>query len=304
MDRNAYKFSLLKVVTRLASVRIFEPKPINETESQVRVLSAAGSPNGIQGLLQYFNLVEGCLKMIESYQQRNNFKYDWIVRTRVDGYWNAPLDPGNFIPGQYLVPLGSNYGGLNDRLGIGDLNTSMVALSRLSLIPQLDSAGFHQLNSETAFKAQLTRQRVPYLAKRFPFCVVTDRKYTFPPSRFGVPVAALSSRGPLSGAKCRPCTAVCQGPCVADVMRSLYRGWSWTNWENGTVELCDAHGDWERDWEKIFDRVAGKKLASARKKFRALDVEKCMDDFKKMKKRAFSWEAPPPEDICVLGLGS
>lgn len=53
MDRNAYKFSLLKVVTRLASVRIFEPKPINETESQVRVLSAAGSPNGIQVRLHF-----------------------------------------------------------------------------------------------------------------------------------------------------------------------------------------------------------------------------------------------------------
>lgn len=48
MDRNAYKFSLLKAVPRLTSVRIFNPEHLNETESQVRVLTAANSPNGIQ----------------------------------------------------------------------------------------------------------------------------------------------------------------------------------------------------------------------------------------------------------------
>ncbi|KAJ0085084.1 hypothetical protein Patl1_09421 [Pistacia atlantica] len=278
------------------------PKPLNETESQVRVLTAANSPNGIQGLLQYFNLVEGCLQMIETYQKRKNFTYDWIVRTRVDGYWNAPLGPRISFRVNTLSRPGSDYGGLNDRLGIGDLNTSKVALARLSLIPKLDSAGFHQLNSETSFKAQLTTQHVPYLTKRVPFCIVTDRRYGFPPSRFGVPVAALSSPGPLSGAKCRPCTAACQGRCVAGVMRSLYKGWSWTDWDNGSLELCNARDQWERGWEKIFDKVAGKKSASVRKRFADLKKKECVDDFNEMKKRVSNWEAPPPEELCGLGL--
>jgi hypothetical protein len=115
--------------------------------------------------------------MIKAHQKRKKFTYDWIVRTRVDGYWNAPLHSRNFVPGKYLVPPGSTYGGLNDRFGVGDLNTSTVALSRLSLIPQLDSAGFQNLNSETSFRAQLTTRGVPYLTKRLPFCVVTDRRY-------------------------------------------------------------------------------------------------------------------------------
>nr|XP_028950321.1 uncharacterized protein LOC103410441 [Malus domestica] len=218
--------------------------------------------------------------------------------TRVDGYWNAPLHPKYFVPGQYLVPPGSSYGGLNDRFGVGDLNTSTVALSRLSLLPQLDAAGFHQLNSETAFKAQLTIQGVPYVTKRLPFCIVTDRKYEFPPHRFGVPVASLSSPGPLSGAKCRPCTPVCQGPCVADVMQSLYKGWSWTHWANGTLELCDAHDAWEKDWEIKFDRVAGKKLAAERKRVAGMTTEQCIHDFNQMKKRTANWDAPPAEQIC------
>lgn len=304
LDSNAFKLSLLSVAPRIASVRIFKPKNIPETESQVRVLTASNSPNGIQGLLQYFHLVEGCLTMIKAYQAQNNFTYDWIVRTRVDVYWSAPLEPENFVPGQYVVPPGSSYGGLNDRLGIGNLNTSTVALSRLSLIPQLDLAGFRQLNSETAFRAQLTTNNISYITRRVPFCVVSDRKYSFPPARYGVPVAAMSSPGPLNGAKCRPCKAACSGPCVGNVMAWLNRGWSWTEWSNGALQLCDAHGEWEKGWERVFDKTTGKKLAAARKRVWGLKLKQCVDDFEKMKGRAGNWDAPPGAEICKLGLGS
>ncbi|XP_047149460.1 uncharacterized protein LOC124821596 [Vigna umbellata] len=302
LDSDTFKFSLLKSAPNVAAVRIFHPQPLPENESYVRVLTAHNSPNGIQGLLQYFNLVEGCLTMIRSHQQKNNFTYDWVVRTRVDGYWNAPLGPQNFVPGKYLVPPGSSYGGLNDRLGIGDLTTSTVALSRLSLIPQLDSAGFNNLNSEAAFKAQLTTQNVTHVAKRLPFCVVSDRRYDFPPGQFGVPVATLSSPGPLSGAKCRPCTAVCQGLCVETVMEWVEKGWSWTEWENGVLELCDAREGWESGWEKIFDGVAGKKLARIRKGIQFMKMGECVEDFQKLRKRSTHWSAPPEDEICTFGL--
>ncbi|KAM6594930.1 hypothetical protein CsatA_002633 [Cannabis sativa] len=302
LDKNAFKFSLLKTAPKLASVRIFEPKPIPETETEARVLTAHNSPNGIQGLLQYFNLVEGCLTLIQNYQNQQNFTYDWIIRTRVDGYWNGPLHPKNFLPGHYTVPPGSSYGGLNDRFGLGDLNTSVIALSRLSLIPKLDSAGLHQLNSETSFKAQLTTQRVPFLTKRLPFCVVSDRKYDFPPVGFGVPVAALSSRGPLSGAKCRPCTAACRGGCVGEVMGRLYKGWSWTEWGNGTLELCNASEEWEKGWEKVFDGVVGEKFGGERKRVEGLSLKNCVDDFEVMINRTVVWDAPLPEKICRMGL--
>ncbi|MBA0807960.1 hypothetical protein Gohar_023732 [Gossypium harknessii] len=303
MDKNAFKLSLLRTAPRLASVRIFEQKLVPETEEQVRVLTAANSPNGIQGLLQYFNLVEGCITMIESHQKQHGFTYDWIVRTRVDGYWSEPLHPRNFVAGRYTVPSGSVYGGLNDRLGVGDFFTSKIALSRLALILEIDKAGYRKLNSESAFKAQLTTLNISYAENRLPFCVVTDRTYEFPPARVGVPVAAMSSLGPLSGAKCRPCSPVCKDGCVANVMSSLDKGWSWTDWGNGTFELCNAQGEWENGWEKIFDRVAGQKLAQERKRVKSLKLEECIGDFKEMKKKAFKWEAPTPEEICGLGLG-
>lgn len=304
LDSNAYKLLLLNDAPRIASVKIFKPQPITETESQLRVLTASNSPNGIQGLLQYFNLVEGCLTMITAYQQKNNFTYDWIIRTRVDGYWSDPLGPENFIPGKYLVPHGSSYGGLNDRFGIGDYNTSVVALSRLSSIPRLDSAGVTQVNSEMAFKAQLTTQNVQFSTKRLPFCIVSDRKYSYPVSRFAVPVAALSSQGPLSGVKCRPCKPVCSGACVGPMMSGLYKSWSWTEWANNTLELCDARGEWENGWENIFDQTAGEKLALMREKVRALNMDECVDGFEKLKKRTAHWYGPTSTEICGLGLRS
>ncbi|XP_019189956.1 PREDICTED: uncharacterized protein LOC109184412 [Ipomoea nil] len=303
LDSNAYKLSLLKSAPRIAAVKIFKPTPIDETEARRRVLTAAYSPNGIQGLLQYFNLVEGCLTMIEDHQRKNNFTYDWIIRTRVDGYWSGSLREDHFIPGRYVVPSGSSYRGLNDRFGIGDFNTSTAALSRLSLIPQLDAAGYKLLNSENAFKAQLETQKVSYSVRHVPFCVVTNHRYEFPPSSpFYVPVAEIFSRSPLNGAKCKPCTPFCGGSCVGSVMGGLEDGWGWSGWGNDTLRLCDANADWEEGWEKLFDRGVGKKLASARKRVKSLDFGRCVNDFEVMKGKTTSWVAPPEAEICSLGI--
>lgn len=68
LDKDSYKFSLLKGVPRIARVRIFEPESLQETEAQSRVLTAENSPNGIKVLLVFsFSLFVWCclcLKLI------------------------------------------------------------------------------------------------------------------------------------------------------------------------------------------------------------------------------------------------
>ena len=299
LDEDAYKFSMLKKQEelgiaggsnnyRLATARIFTPTKLPESQLEHEVLSANGSPNGIQGLLQYFALVEGCLEMVSKYAAENEIDYKWVIRTRVDGFWNGfPPPLSSFHADSYYVPAGSEYGGLNDRFGLGNWNTSTVALARRSLLPALHAQGRRQMNSETAFKAQLVEFDVPFRRIELPFCVLSRRSYGWPlrTSR-DVPVASIATPGALSGAKCRPCAmaAAADAPAQAMVNR-LDRSWGWPGSNNITgLQLCDARGDWEQqavEWEGHANTTFA--------------CEKHVQEFAV---QWSVWDAPSPKEIC------
>ncbi|KAH9292760.1 hypothetical protein KI387_042055, partial [Taxus chinensis] len=167
-------------------------------------------------------------------------------------------------------------------------------MSRISLVPLLYDSGYREMNSEIAFKHQLDVKGVDYMSKTFPFCILSARKYIWPPPRWGVPVASFSSKEHLNGAKCRPCTPVLKGTDAMNIIGNLTRSWSWGMATPG-LELCDAHDDWEENWEQIFDNVAGPKFSSFKQMVKNNTLTDCIKDFDAMKQKTADWDAPPSE---------
>ncbi|CAM6109993.1 unnamed protein product [Calypogeia fissa] len=291
LDKDVHKLTVLAGRPHLASVKLFIPSWVTLTHLATELLTISGSPNGIQGLLQYFNLVEGCWSLIEAYEAHHNFTYDWVIRSRVDGYWNGPMPPIEaFNASKYYVPYGSSFGGLNDRLGIGTRDTSRVALQRLSLLPEIYDHGFRKLNSEMSFKAQFTTKHVEVERNRFPFCVLSTRRYNFPR---GIPVASIDSRGPLNGAKCRPCTPkiVWKAPNETKMTRASIG-------PTDEADLCDARKGWEKNWEEIYDSVAGPDMAEVRQRIGRRTLDECIRDMQLFQREWEFWNATSPEILC------
>lgn len=298
LDDDAHKLTLLKDASRLVMAKVFTNDHVAESNEAREVLTGANSPNGIQGLLQYFRLVEGCLTMVSSYETKHKFRYDWIIRTRVDGYWSGPLQPLSTLNSNYYhVPYGSKFGGLNDRLGIGTQWTSRVALSRLSLIPKLHEHGYRFLNSEQAFKHQLDVSNVKVKFDNFRFCILTARKYAWPLSAWGVPVASIKSRGALNGAKCKPCHPVLSGDGAAVAIKQLDTGWGWIN-PVKDLQLCDSRHDLEPGWETMFDEMSGPRQAHVRQWISNRTEEQCIEEVYQFGQLWEVWDAPRPEVLC------
>lgn len=74
----------------------------------------------VQGILQYMRLVEGCLPLILRHERRHGLRFHWVLRTRVDTYWQrAPptLSLAHYSPSKYSIPFGTDCSGYNDRHG-------------------------------------------------------------------------------------------------------------------------------------------------------------------------------------------
>ncbi|CAI5536074.1 unnamed protein product [Closterium sp. Naga37s-1] len=143
----------------LVQVSVLPDVPVNETKITDRLLEVVEGSEAQtrQGLMQQFKAVELCVTAITRYEKTHAIRYDWILRTRVDGYWMGPPPPLAVLdPISYTIPGGSDWGGLNDRLGMGGRKASWKALRRLSVLrPLVERGGYSELNAERVYLAQM-----------------------------------------------------------------------------------------------------------------------------------------------------
>ncbi|GJP80676.1 hypothetical protein CLOP_g10879 [Closterium sp. NIES-67] len=318
----------------LGAVHIFAPTWLNESallHNHTGTLYGGTSPQGTQGLLQYFHLVETCIPMIKGYEHRQGVTFDWIVRTRVDTYWAAPLPPvllpsPRFEAGQerslpasasvpvvldpaaYWVPYGSDFWGVNDRFGVGTWDTAEAAMGRLSMLERVMARGYDDLNSEKGLRAQLQVAGVRVGRLDVPFCVMSRRPYPDD----DVLVAAVASTAPLNGAKCWPCTpkysgirALLKYPLIPSTRWIRSPSADWLNRPaspRGAVLLCDPTRPWEEGWPEVFDASVGSELAAMRRAIVNTSSEDCMRSFEEFKTLSEHWSAPPLAAICHRSL--
>lgn len=303
LDRDSHKLPLL-AGRNLRSARIFIPQQIPETHMSAETITAWGSPHGLQGLLQYFSLVEGCYNMVKQYEVRHQIKYDWIIRTRVDGYWHQPL--GNITeldPNFYYVAAGSDFRGLNDRFGMGNSHTSRAANSRFSLLPLMHERGLRGLNSESAYKAQFDLSEIPYKRIQVPFCIMTLRREAYPPPPFGLLVLSMASEGPMSGTYCRPCDKEDNATVSAAIVDGCSPNWDWPGVSGSEVRTCNARTPWAENWREIAAPVYRADVGEEIRIFNETrGMEECESEMQAFEMMWEIWDAPPAETICKHAL--
>jgi len=80
----------------------------------VRVLpslapAAVRSRGCLQGLLQYSVWWRGACGWCTEYERQTGASYAWIIRTRLDAFWSAPVPPVHTFQAEaYTIPWGSD----------------------------------------------------------------------------------------------------------------------------------------------------------------------------------------------------
>jgi len=119
-----HDFPTTKTRTSFASIGSYAPEWMRFHLCYLFILSSFFGCVCAGGMYQYFRLVEGCVGMITDYETQNKFRFNWILRTRVDTFWAKPPPSPRTVPQKYTIPFGTGLYGMNDRLGVGTWYTT------------------------------------------------------------------------------------------------------------------------------------------------------------------------------------
>ncbi|CAI5956264.1 unnamed protein product [Closterium sp. NIES-64] len=284
-DNNEQQGAAGKMAGAIKGVRVFPVVPVDASLYPGSIIILPwGSPNGVQGILQYFRLIEGCLPLIEREEKTNRAgqPYRWVLRTRLDGYWREE---------------------------------SVVALSRLAMLDEVNRyrqriGVKRQMNSEITFKLQLKSRDISVQPATLPFCVLSRR--AFPDACSSITVS-INASVPLNGAKCQPCHPCAEGKEVEAILNATSPSSDkWLGPVQSGVAFCpggkgkgkgrsSTDGSWPSDWEEIFRRTVGDELAARQRRIRRRvgEIDTCTRFLEKMRATVSNWDAPSPLALCV-----
>jgi len=141
---------------------IVAPDPVLDLEGINHM--QAGERGGINGYIQMLHGMKECNEMRKAHEEKNNFQYDRIIRSRLDVKYFDKL-PANFneydIEKQIYIPdfhcwaivQGAGY---NDRFAVGNRGSMNIYLSEYDFIKEYSFLG-HVIHAESTLCYHLTQ---------------------------------------------------------------------------------------------------------------------------------------------------
>lgn len=121
---------------------------------------------------KYFNVYsmffhnKMCFSLLEKYTKKHNIAFDIVLKYRTDIIFKEPIQFEECDLGTLYIPIGYNFGGVNDQVAYGDLDTMRVYCSCIDYLKDVCDNGvlFHP---ETILNTHLLHRQMNIV--RFPF---------------------------------------------------------------------------------------------------------------------------------------
>jgi hypothetical protein len=118
---------------------------------------------------------QSAFRLIETFEQKHNLKFDLVIKYRPDIYSQTPIHiPYPIEPNTIYVPTGSDWGGLNDQIGLGDRDTMKKYCDCIDHILDLCKKGVIY-NPEILLKEYIESISVNVKRFHFPYLLFKNR---------------------------------------------------------------------------------------------------------------------------------
>jgi len=113
-------------------------------------------------VLRQFYFINRANNMKIAYEKKNNFVYDWVIRSRADVIINTCIENLNQFDNSYIYsPHTDTNSGLNDMFAFGNSKNMDIYSDRIGEIKKLDSSVFPFWNPHIELKYILERNNIP-----------------------------------------------------------------------------------------------------------------------------------------------
>ncbi|MHA1233169.1 MAG: DUF7796 domain-containing protein [Candidatus Helarchaeota archaeon] len=130
-------------------------------------------------VLRQFYYINRANQLKVGYEEKNNFKYDWVIRSRADLIIKSPIGNLNKLDNKNIyIPEINSHGGVNDHFAYGSSENMDIYSDRIGEIKKLESPPFPFWNPHKELKHILDKNKIKIVI--VPIIVNREREWRGP----------------------------------------------------------------------------------------------------------------------------